>query len=238
MKKLILAGVVSLSSSFVAANQPLLIQQGTPAPLGMHETPVAETHYKPLKPVKYKNQDALNSSLMLEYSAQKGKFANNIDEDLNGVGVGISSSPHQSGLWAKFESQQNSKYDGNAYELSFGGHVNFIDVNGFYALGTIGTGVSVLDVEGFDASTYWTLPIGLEAGYTFTPSLSLYTGIGYKWSINITGEGETRCNDGTWSDSTGSGTCSWHGGIDYNYTSNYIGDYDGVTYKAGLRYNF
>lgn len=47
---------------------------------------------------------------------------------------------------------------------------------------------------------------------------------------------KTRC--GTTSDSTGSGTCSWHGGIDYDYTSNYIGDFDGVTYKAGLRYNF
>ena len=175
---------------------------------------------------------------MLEYSAQKGKFANSINEDLTGFGVGFSSSPHENGLWGKFEYQQNNKYDGNAYEFSFGGHLNFIDVNGFYALGTLGSGVSVLDANGFDTSTYWTIPIGLEAGYTFTPSFSLYAGVGYKWSINITGDEKTRCNDGTTSSSTGSGTCSWHGGIDYYYDSNYIGDYDGVTYKAGMRYNF
>lgn len=239
MKKYLVIGALSLSSSMGFANKPLMIQQGEPAPLSnASETPVAATQYKPLQPVRYKNEAALNKSLMLEYSSQNGKFENDMDEDLTGFGVGFSTSPHKNGLWGKFEYQQNSEYDGNAYEFSFGGHLNFINLNGFYALGTLGTGFSVLDADGFDTSSYLTIPVGLEAGYTFTPNFSLYGGIGYKWSFNITGEKETRCNDGTWSDSTGSGTCSWHGGIDYNYSSNYIGDYDGVTYKAGLRYNF
>ena len=234
MKKLILALVAGGISTFSAADKPLLIQQGTPVPLNSDETPVAETYYKPLQPARYKNQDALNSSLMLEYSAQKGKFANNIDADINGFGIGFSSSPHKNGFWGKIEYQQNDDYDGDAYEFSFGGHLNLIDANGFYALGTIGTGVSVLDVEGFDTSSYWTLPIGLEIGYTFVPSLSIYGGVGYKWSWDVSSS--TTCKNGTQSNSVGSGTCSSNGGIDhYNYT---IGDYDGVTYKAGLRYNF
>lgn len=234
MKKIILALTVGCISTFAAADKPLLIQQGVPAPLNTEKTPVAETYYKPLQPVRYKNEAALNSSLMLEYSAQKGKFANNIDEDLKGFGIGFSSSPHKNGFWGKIEYQENSKYNGEAYEFSFGGHLNFINANGLYAIGTLGTGVSVLDVNGFDTSTYFTIPIGLEAGYTFAPSFSVYGGIGYKWSWDISSS--TTCKNGTQSNSVGSGTCSSNGGIDhYNYT---IGDYDGVTYKAGIRYNF
>lgn len=234
MKKLLVIGALALISTFAMANKPLLIQQGEPAPLNSNETPVAETQYKQLTPVRYKDEVALNKSLMLEYTAQKGKFENNIDEDLKGFAIGFSSSPLKNGLWGKAEYQENDDYDGTAYEFSFGGHLNLINVNGFYALATAGTGVSVLDVEGFDTSTYWTLPIGLEAGYNFAPNFSLYGGIGYKWSWDISSA--TTCNNGTQSNSTGSGTCSSNGGIDhYNYT---IGDYDGMTYKAGLRYNF
>ena len=233
MKKSILA-IGLFISAFSHADRPLIIQQGAPIPLGNEVTPVEETKFQPLQPAKYKNEAELNHSLMLEYSAQKAKFENNIEEDLTGFGIGYSSSPHKNGLWGKFEYQQNNEYDGKAYEFSFGGHLNFINLNGFYALGTLGTGFSVLDVDGFDTSSYWTIPIGLEAGYTFTPNFSLYTGIGYKWSWDISSS--TTCKNGSQSNSTGSGTCSWNGGIDhYNYT---IGDFDGVTYKAGLRYNF
>ena len=233
MKKLILALAIGAVSTLSFADKPLPIQYGEPVPLN-NGTPIAETHYKPVQPVRYKNKEALNSSLMLEYSAQKGKFANGIDEDLNGFGVGFSSSPYQNGLWGKFEYQKNSEYDGNAYEFSFGGHLNLLNVNGFYALGTLGTGVSVLDADGFDTSTYFTIPVGLEAGYTFTPNFSIYGGIGYKWAWDISSS--TTCENGTQSNSVGSGACSHNGGIDhYNYT---IGDFDGVTYKAGLRYNF
>lgn len=233
MKKLILALAVGVISTQGFADKPLPIQYGEPAPLN-NETPIAETQYKPLQPVKYKNEAALNRSLMLEYSAQKGKFENSINEDLTGFGIGFSSSPYKNGLWGKFEYQKNSEYDGNGYEFSFGGHLNFINLNGFYALGTLGTGVSVLDVDGFDTSAYFTIPIGLEAGYALAPNFSIYGGIGYKWAWDISSS--TTCNNGTQSNSVGSGTCSHNGGIDhYNYT---IGDFDGMTYKAGLRYNF
>ena len=234
MKKLLVIGTLSLISPLALADKPLLIQQGTPEPMSSYETPVAETQYTPLQPTRYKNETALNASLMLEYSAQKGKFANDIDEDLKGFGIGISSTPHRNGYWGKFEYQQSDNYDGSAYEFSFGGHLNLINANGFYALATLGTGVSILEADGFDNSTYWTLPVGLELGYTPMPNLSVYGGVGYKWSWDISSS--TTCKDGTTSNSVGSGTCSSHDGIDhYNYT---IGDYDGMTYKAGLRYNF
>lgn len=234
MKKILLISTLALTSSFAVANKPLLIQQGDPVPLNSNETPIAETQYKPLQPVRYNDEVALNKSLMLEYAAQKGKFENNIDEALNGIAVGFSSSPLKNGLWGKVEYQVSDNYDGKAYEFSLGGHLNLINANGFYVLATAGTGVSVLDADGFDTSTYWTLPIGLEAGYDIVPNFSLYGGVGYKWSWDISSN--TTCKNGSQSNSTGSGTCSWNGGIDhYNYT---IGDYDGVTYKAGIRYNF
>jgi len=238
MKKLILALAVGVVSTFSFADKPLPVQYGEPAPMINQEQQASLTEYQQLSPVKYKNQQQLNSSLFIEYSSQKGEFGNDINADMNGFGVGVSTSPQVSGLWGKFEYQSNDDYDGDYYELSAGGHVNFINIERFYAIGTLGAGIGLLDVSGFDETAYFTIPIGLEAGFNFTRNLSLYGGVGYKWALDISDNGETRCNDGTTSDSTGSGTCSWHGGIDRNYTSNYIGDFDGVTYKAGLRYNF
>lgn len=238
MKKILIGGALSLISSLALANNQLVIQQGVPTPLNSNEVrTTTQQQDKALVVKKYKNEAELNNSLMIEYSGQEGKFANDIKEDLKGFGIGFSSSPHRNGIWTKFEYQKNREYDGNAYELSFGGHLNFLNFNGLYAIGTLGTGVSVLDVDGFDTSTYLSIPLGLEVGYTFTPNLSLYGGVGYKWSFNITGD-KTLCNDGTTSSSTGSGTCSGHGGIDHYYDANYIGDYDGMTYRTGLRYNF
>ena len=239
MRKIVLSSLLALSG-FAYADQPLLIERGTPEP--MSQTPVAADQYqveRPLQPKKLNNLAELNHSIMLEYLAQKGKFANDIDEDLKGFGIGYSTSPHKNGLWTKFEYQTNKEFDGDAYEFSFGGHLNLINYNSFYSLATLGMGISVLSADGFDDSAYFTLPIGLEAGYTFTHALSIYGGVGYKWAFDISNKDDkTRCNDGSWSSSTGSGTCSWHGGIDYYYSSNYIGDFDGLTYKAGVRYNF
>jgi hypothetical protein len=183
-------------------------------------------------------QNAPKTSIFVEYSSQKGEFEDDIKADMNGFGVGISSSPQANGVWGKFEFQSNSDYNGDYYELSAGGHVNLINTERFYTVGTLGIGVGLLDVSDFDQTAYFTIPIGLEAGVNFTRNLSLYGGIGYKWALDISGDDKTHCNDGTTSDSKGSGTCSWHGGINWNYSSNYIGTFDGVTYKTGVRYNF
>lgn len=179
-----------------------------------------------------------NTSLFAEYSSQKGKFENDVDADMNGFGLGISTSPQKHGAWAKFEYQGNSDYDGDYYEISGGGHYNLINTGRYYAIGTLGVGVGVLDVEDFDSTAYLTIPVGLEAGVNLNPNFSLYGGVGYKWAYEVSDDEKTRCNDGTTSNSSGSGTCSWHGGVNGYEYSNTIGDFDGVTYKVGVRYNF
>ena len=184
------------------------------------------------------NVDQNRTSVFAEYSSQKGQFENDVDADMDGFGIGISTSPQKHGAWGKFEYQGNSDYDGDYYEISGGGHYNFLSTDRFYAIGTLGLGIGMLDVDGFDNTAYITIPVGLEAGVNINPNFSLYGGVGYKWAFDISNNENTRCNDGSTSNSSGSGTCSWHGGVDYYYTNNTIGDFDGVTYKAGLRYNF
>lgn len=186
------------------------------------------------------NIDLNKNSVFAEYSSQKGKFENDVDADMNGFGLGISTSPQKHGAWAKFEYQGNNDYDGDYYEISGGGHYNFLSTERFYAIGTLGLGVGLLDVDGFDNTAYLTIPVGLEAGVNLNPNFSLYGGVGYKWSWDASDSNDkkTRCNDGTWSNSSGQGTCSWHGGVNQYYSSNNIGDFDGLTYKVGVRYNF
>lgn len=177
-----------------------------------------------------------SSSFYAQYTQQKGKFENDIDADLKGVTIGYSTAPQLSGWWAEFEYLKNSEYSADYYEATLGGHYNIFNANRLYLLGTVGMGLGVGSADGFDDTAYLTLPVGLELGYTIVPNLSVFGGVGYKWNWEIK-DNRTRCNDGTRSNSSGSGTCSWHGGVDtsYDYT---IGDFDGLTYKAGLRYNF
>ena len=190
-----------------------------------------------------------DSSIFAEYSAQKGKFNNDINEDLNGFAIGYSSiTPDYSGVWTKGEYLQNNNYKADYYEWSFGGQTAFYKANNAYVVGTFGFGIGSAKANYFDHTTYFTLPIGLEAGYQFTQKVSLYGGVGYKWNWDISNVGEnsnsggSRCKDGTWSNSSGSGTCSWHGGIasssSYNSEDNTIGSFNGITYKAGLRFKF
>lgn len=182
--------------------------------------------------------DLSPKSAFVEYSYQKGDFENDSGIDMNGFGIGISSSPQASGWWGKFEYQSNSDFDGKYYEVSGGGHYNFLSTDRYYALGTVGMGVGVLDAKGFDNTSYLSIPLGLEAGVNINKNFSVYGGVGYKWAFDISNNSKTRCNDGSTSNSSGSGTCSWHNGVDYTYRANNVGDFDGVTYKAGLRYNF
>lgn len=233
MRKLFLAGAIGLLSTVAGAETPLAIQSGQPAPMHQTEQPVPYTYMQPNNSVS-----SPNASLSLEYLSHKAEFDEGVDADLDGFAIGFSTTPQRHGVWTKLEFLSNSEFDADYFEFSFGGYLNLISTERFYASGTIGAGVGLIDVAGFDETVYFTIPVGLEAGVNLTKNLSLFGGVGYKWAIDVSESGETRCNDGTWSDSTGSGTCSWHGGIDYDYTSNYIGDFDGVTYKAGLRYNF
>lgn len=234
MKKLVLGVLLAVIS--VAANaengewQPLQVKTVAP---DFHQAP---QQYK--QAAEYK--ESLYSAFA-EYYGNKGKFANDIDADLEGFALGFSTSPNKDGFWGKFEYLTNDDYDADYFEVAFGGHKNFYSANNVYILGNAGLGIGVANAGTFDDTLYLTLPIELELGYRFAQNLSIYGGVGYKWAWDITnGTGDkTLCNDGTWSDSTGSGTCSWHQGVNpYQPADNTIGDFDGVTYKAGLRYSF
>ncbi|AYA02100.1 hypothetical protein BEN74_03930 [Acinetobacter sp. WCHAc010034] len=235
MKKYLVIGALSLSSSMGFANQPLAIQQGAPVPMSISETPVAETQYKPLKPVKYKNEAALNASIYAEYSKYEADLDGGDKVKLDGFALGVSSAPQRSGWYAKFEALNDNRLDADYYEFVSGGQLNLFNYNGLYALATAGIGYSWADSSRLNNTVnFVTLPIGLELGYSIIPELSVYGGIGYKWLWDSTSS--TTCKDGTTSNSVGSGTCSSHNGI--AYYNDYVGDNDGVTYKAGLRYNF
>lgn len=243
MKKsiLFLSTALLAISAFANEWQPLQVervQQQAPVeqqPAAQYQAPVTPS-YQAQQP--YVNQ--YRNSVSAEYSVHKGKFANDIDADLKGFALGWSSLPYQSGMWGKFEYSENKDFDADYFEFSFGGHKSFYSAKNAYLIGTLGMGIGVLGADGFDDTLYFTVPVGLEAGFNFTPNLALYAGMGYKWAWDISfDEDRTLCNDGTWSDSVGRGTCSWHGGVAYPQPdSNTIGNYDGVTYKFGLRYSF
>ncbi|NSM11372.1 hypothetical protein G5C01_08435 [Moraxella bovoculi] len=173
-----------------------------------------------------------NLSVFADYSAYDAK-SDAGDSKLTGFGIGLSSSPHNHGFYGGFDYLKN---DGiKLYHMDFGYQHNLYNQNGLYALGKIGAGFASADVDALsNKNNFLTLPIGAEIGYTFTPNISAYAGVGYQWSFDLTSE--TTCKDGTQSDSAGRGTCSWHGGV--AYYNDKIGTVNGLSYNAGLRYNF
>lgn len=242
MKKLFLtlSGVVLSASAY--ANKPLNVQPAYSMPSMEADQPAIQVESVELSESNsysnrvYSQPNTTTSSVYAQYSVQKGKFSNDIDVDLKGGTIGFSSPVTQNGWWAEIEYLKNNEYSADYFEATFGVQYNILNLGNAYLLGTLGMGIGVGDADGFDDTAYLTLPIGLELGYNIVPNLSVFGGVGYKWNWEIK-DNRTRCNDGTRSNSSGSGTCSWHGGVDttYDYT---IGDFDGLTYKAGIRYNF
>lgn len=221
MKKILIGVGIGLCIVNTHANQDLVIQQGKPEPLNT-------TNVK---------QKKLNHSIILGYTKQAGEFKQDIDADLKGFTIGYSSSPYRHGFWGKVTYQQNKQYDGQAFDISTGAQLNLLSGQKIYSLISVGTGVSILDTEYYDTSTFLTIPVELELGFSPVQQFSIFGGVGYKWAININ-QDDNFCNDGTKTSSSGSGTCSHHQGINYSYQPYYIDDFKGVTYKAGIRYNF
>lgn len=165
-------------------------------------------------------------SISTEYVAFDAKLEDGEKAKLDGFAFGFSTAPQrQGGFWTKFEYQTNSKYDADYYELVSGGQLNIFNQNNVYALASIGLGYTVVDSSyASDTAAFVTLPLGLEVGYSFAPNVSLYGGVGYKWLWDITTKEE--CTSGYY----------------YSYCEKTVGDVignvDGVTYRAGIRYNF
>lgn len=180
-------------------------------------------------------------AMFAEYVLHQANFEDDIQEDLDGFALGYAYAPNNTGFWGRVEYLKNDDYDAEYIEFSTGLQANLYHANLVYAFGTIGFGGAQASVNGFDDSTYFTLPIGLEVGAYIAKNLSIYAGIGYKWAWESSHNSEkTRCNDGTYTNKTGRGACSWHGGVDAypSYNLYTIGDFDGANYKAGLKYHF
>ena len=178
----------------------------------------------------------LPTSIFLESKQNSARLNDqSVDLDLQGISIGISTSPYRHGLWAALDVLRDDSEDFNYAEARFGGHLNFINQNNLYLIGTLGVGfANARSSQLYNDVQFFTLPVGLVAGYSVMPQLSFYAGVGYKWQFEVTPN--TTCNDGTSSNSVGSGTCSHHHGI-YSYNDQ-VGDAEGMEYKLGLRYNF
>lgn len=183
-------------------------------------------------------------AIFIEGAVYDSHFANSIDSKSEGFAIGFEkdiqlSNPSwkRSGIGAKFEYLKNKDFDASYYELQGKGYGYLIDKPKFYTLWSLGVGVALIDSKQYEG-VFLTLPIELEAGFNLTNQVSLYGGVGYKYNVEIP-DMRTRCKDGRYTNSTGSGTCSHHGGIDRNYIpDDEIGNFHGLTYKAGIKYRF
>lgn len=173
-------------------------------------------------------------SLFGEYSNYRTKLSDGVTAKLKGGAIGISNSPYGHGLWGKFEAQRDSTLDADYYELSAGGQLNVVNYNNAYVIGTAGLGYAWADSSQLNNKVeFVSLPVGLEAGWAVVPNVSLFAGAGYKWLVDTTSS--AACKDGATTNSTSSGACSWHNGL--SRSNDAVGDNNGVTYRAGLRFN-
>ena len=125
----------------------------------------------------------------VEYSHQNIEFDADVEDDLNGVAIGFSSSPTQKyGYWGKFDYSTSSKTDSNFYEGTLGINYNLINESNFYLNGMAGIGYARID-SGVTSSNlnFISLPLGVEGGYSLTPKLDLFASVGYKWLFDTTG---------------------------------------------------
>lgn len=170
-------------------------------------------------------------SMFAEYSHYQTELKDQHEIELKGLALGVSTTPHQSGWFGKIELLHNDDYAADYVELMSGVHFSLLHDPNFYALATLGFGYAWLDSDDLRNGIHFlTLPIGLELGITPIKTVSIYSAIGYKWLWDNTSE--TTCHDGTRSDYA----CEYHGGIKHN--NDMIGHNSGMTYKAGIRFNF
>ncbi len=121
------------------------------------------------------------------------------------------------------------------YLLSIGGGARFVAfASGRFELG----GQALLDVEHAHLGRYRNANVLVAVGgggyaeVRVLPRASLTLTLSAHAFVDVTPP--TRCNDGSSSQSTGQGTCSWHGGIDF-YTDQ-LGEGAGLDALVGFRF--
>ena len=216
MKQLLAITTLSLISSLAFAAQPLTLQPGEPLPLDAKTVSHQQSQYQS------QNISTLNNiSLAAGYAGSKiGSNEFGGDERFNGFFLNASTAVDpKANIFTEYAYQEASDMDFS--ELSIGLQYKILEDNQTYASLGFGVGYAWLDesVEGASVELkYVTLPVNFELGYKINPNVDVFGNVCYKWFFNRDAEaciGNT-CASGSSSDL----------------------DIDGVTYKAGLRYNF
>ncbi len=154
---------------------------------------------------------------------------------LSGGSFGLSTSPYSSGFWGAVDFLGDDDFETTYVEARSGRHINLISQAGFYLNGTFGFGYAIASSPFlYNDVDFVTIPIGLEAGLSPFPELSVYAGVGYKWLYDVTSN--TTCNDGTTTNNVGRRACYYNLGI--AYFNDTVGNARGVEFKAGMRFNF
>ena len=213
MKKLILVGVIGVASTVVSANTPLNIQSGQPAPMG-----------EPVKsqPVKSHAANKLvgdsYASFSAAYSGSKiGADDVGGDSRFSGVDLGLVGAQGDLSAGVGFTYQADSDWKYSEIYSKFG--YRLFNQNNNYGIVSTGVGYAWLSAKDYAIDLdYFVLPVELEVGHYFQSNLAMYAALGYKWLWNTSGE-------------------ACYGNVCASGSSSEL-DVDGMTYKAGLRYNF
>ena len=222
MKKLLAIGTLSLISSLAMADRAIILQSGEPLPLGAKIDNPQQSHYQT------QGSSTLNNfSLAAGYAGSKiGSNEFGGDEKFNGFFLNASTSvDNKTSVYAEYVYQEASGADFD--EVSIGMQYKVLEDSHTYAAIGGGVGYASLDESGYIPDlglngsvelNYVTLPVHFEFGYKANQNLDVFGNVGYKWFFNRDSEAciEGTCVSGSSSDL----------------------DVDGVTYKAGLRYNF
>ncbi|WP_180084889.1 hypothetical protein [Acinetobacter sp. YH12145] len=221
MKKLLAIGTLSLISSLATAENAIVLQSGEPLPLGASANTV-------------QNRSSTNNSYLPSggyvsagYAGSKiGSSEFGGDERFNGffLNAGTYVAPKTS-LYMEYAFQDASEMDFS--EVILGLNYKFLENDKNYASVGGGIGYAWLDEKAYDPYydmnvslelNYLTLPLYLEVGHQLNANFEIFGNLGYKWFFNRDSEA---CIDGL---------CVSGNSSDL--------DIDGMTYKAGLRYNF
>ena len=216
MKKLLAITTLSLISSLALAAKPIVLQSGEPLPLDAKIDNPQQSHYQT------QGSSTLNNfSLAAGYAGSKiGSNEFGGDERFNGFFLNASTAVDPKvNAYAEYAYQDASDLDFS--EFSVGLQYKILEDAKTYASLGLGVGYAWLDESADSVSVelnYVTLPVNFELGYKIDQNVDVFGNVGYKWFFNRDSEaciGNT-CVSGSSSDL----------------------DIDGVTYKAGLRYNF
>ncbi|USA45133.1 hypothetical protein NDN11_10340 [Acinetobacter sp. C26M] len=217
MKKIVV-GVIGLAACLMTVNgwadEPLQVNYGTPQALGQRTVQPIEQSYRS------ETSSGIERSIFAEYYGSRLK-SDEIDghEKLNGIGTGITFTALDT-LNSTFGLNYQKNADWKSTEISVKGGYKFYNYDNTYANASIGVGYAWLKADNHDVKLrYVTLPIEFELGHYIQSNVAGYVGLGYKWLYieNFDDVCSGYFCDGTASD---------------------ILDMDGITYKAGIRYNF